>query len=122
MSNKIGGEKMSDSLKTQEKVKHTYTKDMLIRSIADTCHKDMGTVRIFYNALEENVAKLLSSATSDADISIRLFEGITLGSTFVPEKTKVNNLTGKFITATSKIKPKANITRSYRDKLTTNNK
>ena len=113
---------MGNSLKTQDKVKHTYTKDMLIRSIADACHKDMGTVRSVYNTLEENVAKLLSSATPDADISIRLFEGITIDSTFVPEKTKVNNLTGNVITSTSKIKPKANITRSYRNKLTANNK
>lgn len=113
---------MGNSLKTQDKVKRTYTKDMLIRGVANVCHKDMGTVRSIYNALEENVAKLLSSATPNADISIRLFEGITLDSTFVPEKTKVNNLTGKVITSASKIKPKANITRSYRNKLTTHNK
>ena len=113
---------MGDLLKTQDKVKHTYTKDMLIRSIADACHKDMGTVRNFYNVLEENVAKLLSSATPDTDVSIRLFEGITIDSTFVPEKTKVNNLTGNVITSASKIKPKANITRSYCNKLTTYNK
>ena len=113
---------MGNLLKTQNKVKHTYTKDMLIRSIADACHKDISTVRSIYNALEENVAKSLSSATPDADISIRLFEGITIDSTFVPEKTKVNNLTGKVITSASKIKPKANITRNYRNKLTTHNK
>ena len=113
---------MKNSLKIQDKMKHTYTKDMLIRSIADACHKDIGTVRKIYNALEGNVAKLLSSATHDTDISIRLFEGITIDSTFVPEKTKVNNLTGKVITSASKIKPKANITRNYRNKLTANNK
>lgn len=113
---------MSDSLKSQDKIKYTYTKDMLIRSIADACHKDMGTVRHIYNALEENVAKLLSSATPDTDISIRLFEGITIDSTFVLEKTKLNNLTGEVITATSKIKPKANITRSYKNKLMARNK
>ena len=113
---------MGNSLKTQEKVKHTYTKDMLIRSIADTCRRDVSTVRNIYNALEENVAKLLSSASNEVDVSVRLFEGITLDSTFVPEKTKMNNLTGKVITSTSKIKPKANITRNYRNKLTTYNK
>ena len=95
---------------------------MLIRNIADVCHKDINTIRGIYNALEENIAKLLSSASSESDVSIRLFEGITLDSTFVPEKTKVNNLTGKVITATSKIKPKANITRSYCEKLTNYNK
>lgn len=113
---------MGNLLNTQDKVKHTYTKDMLIRSISDMCNKDIRTVRNIYNALEETIAKLLSSATLDTNVSIRLFEGITIDSTFIPEKTKVNNLTGEVITATSKIKPKANITRNYRNKLTANNK
>lgn len=113
---------MKDSLKSQEKVKHTYTKDMLVRNIADMCGENMSTIRNIYNLLEQSVAKLLSSADLNTDISIRLFEGITIDSTFIPEKTKVNNLTGKVITATSKIKPKANITRSYCEKLTNHNK
>ena len=113
---------MSDSLKSQEKVKQTYTKNMLVKNISDMCHKDMNTVRTIYNALEENVATLLSSADAKTDVSIRLFEGITIDSTFIPEKVKVNNLTGKVITSASKIKPKANITRTYRDKLTSHNK
>lgn len=113
---------MNNSLETQGKVKHTYTKDMLVRSVAEMCDENMGTIRNIYNLLEQNVARLLSSANPDTDISIRLFEGITIDSTFVPEKTKVNNLTGKVITSTSKIKPKAKITRSYCEKLTNHNK
>ena len=113
---------MGNKPNTQEKVKHTFTKDMLIRNIADMCDENMSTIRNIYNLLEQNVAKLLSSANPNTDISIRLFEGITIDSTFIPEKTKINNLTGKVITATSKIKPKANITRSYCEKLTNHNK
>lgn len=113
---------MGSQLKTQDKIKNTYTKDMLIRSIAEDCRKDINSVRTIYNMLEKTIAKLLSSANPNTDITIRLFEGITIDSTFIPEKTKVNNLTGKVITSTSKIKPKANITRNYRDKLTANNK
>lgn len=113
---------MGNNTKAQKKNKNTYTKDMLIRRISDICGKDMGTIRTVYNTLEETVANLLSSAKFDTDVSIRLFEGITLDSTYIPEKTKVNNLTGKVITATSKIKPKANITRTYRNKLTEHNK
>lgn len=109
-------------METQEKTKVTYTKDMLIRKIADECRKDTKTVRAIYNNLEENVFDILSSADTDTDTSIRLFEGITIGSTFVPEKNKVNNLTGETITAASKIKPKAHITRSYCEKLTKSNK
>ena len=113
---------MKDSLNSKEKVKHTFTKDMLIRNIAEMCDENMSTIRNIYNLLEQNVAKLLSSADPNTDISIRLFEGITIDSTFIPEKTKINNLTGQVITATSKIKPKANITRSYCEKLTNHNK
>lgn len=113
---------MGQLFKAQDKVKNIYTKGMLIRSVAEVCRKDMVTVRSIYNALEENVSKILSSASPEADVSIRLFEGITIDSTFVPEKTKVNNLTGKVIISKSKIKPRANITRNYRDKLTTYNK
>lgn len=109
---------MGNDSKAQKKNKNTYTKDMLIRKISDMCGKDLSTIRTVYNTLEEVIAILLSTAKSDTDVSIRLFEGITIDSTYIPEKTKVNNLTGKVITATSKIKPKANITRTYRNKLT----
>lgn len=113
---------MNNSLETQGKVKHTYTREMLIKNIAKMCDENMSTIRNIYNLLEQNVARLLSDANPDTDISIRLFEGITINSTFIPEKTKVNNLTGEVITSTSKIKPKANITRSYCEKLTNRNK
>lgn len=109
-------------MNNQEKVKNTHTKEMLIRSISEKCKKDLCTVRTIYNALEEEIAQLLSSADNDTDIVIRLFEGISIESTFIPEKTKINNLTGKLITTMSKIKPKANITRTYCNKLTTHNK
>lgn len=109
---------MINKLNSQKTTKNTYNKEMLIRNIAEICGKNVSTVRVVYNTLEETIAKLLSSATPNNDVSIKLFEGISIDSTFVPEKTKVNNLTGKVITSTSKIKPKANITRNYRDKIT----
>ena len=113
---------MKNKIDVQEKVKHTYTKDMLVRNIADMCDENMSTIRNIYNLLEQNIVRLLSSADQNTDISIRLFEGITIDSTFIPEKTKLNNLTGEVITTISKIKPKANITRSYCEKLTNYNK
>ena len=113
---------MGNEIEVQDKIKKTYTKDMLIRSIAEKCNKDINTVRTIYHTLEETITKLLSSANENTDITIRLFEGISIDSTFIPEKTKLNNLTGKVITSKSKIKPKANITRNYRDKLTADNK
>lgn len=113
---------MGNQLKTQEKIKITYTKDMLIKNIAEECNKNKSIVRTIYNAIEKSVAEILSSADPNTDISIRLFEGVSIDSIYIPEKTKMNNLTGKVITAASKVKPKANITRYYCDKLTNYNK
>ena len=105
-------------LENNEKIKVTYTKDMLVKQISEYCNEDIATVKCIYNALESNIAEILSFANEENNISIRLFEGIVLNSEFVPEKTKVNNLTGKLITTASKIKPSAHITRYYCDKIT----
>lgn len=104
----------------QEKNKTTYTKDMIIKNIANECGKEIKYVKEIYNALESEIERLLSKANSDTDISLRLFEGISINSTFVPEQTKINNLTGEMLTSSSKIKPKANITRHYCEKITAN--
>ena len=105
-----------------EKEKITFTKEMLIKKVAEVSNKSGNTVRSVYNTFEKTIADLLASADKDTDITLRLFEGITLNSTFIPEKSKLNNLTGEVITTTSKIKPKANITRNYGEKLTNYNK
>lgn len=109
-------------MKDDSKVKTTYTKDMIIKRIASARAENPRVVRDVYNALEEDIAKLLSCANENTDISIRLFEGITLDSTFIPEKEKLNNLTGETIMTLEKIKPKAHITRNYCEKITNYNK
>ena len=109
-------------LESNKKTKTTYTKDMLIKKIAEEYGTGVRIVRSIYNALEDNIFEILSSANLNTDISIRLFEGISIDSSFLPEKTKINNLTGETIIASSKIKPKANITRNYCEKLTNYNK
>lgn len=133
---------MKNKTNTKEKAKVTYTREMLIKSIIEECGRKFGNirnkekkeldilrageesniVRSIYGILERRIEELLSSADANTDISIRLFEGISIDSTFIPEKTKLNNLTGEVITAAKKIRPKANITRNYREKLTENHK
>lgn len=109
-------------MENQNKTKLTYTKEMLIKRLSKECRTDIGTVRNIYNALENDLVNILSDADLDTDISVRLFEGIAINSTYVPEKEKINNLTGESIVTKSKIKPKANITRYYCNKLTNYNK
>ncbi len=97
------------------------TKDSLIRQVAKQSGLDIKTVRRVHETLEDKIRNLLSEANLKQDVIVKLFEGISIDSKFVPEKEKINNLTGEKIVAVSKIKPKANITRSYCEKLTYQN-
>ena len=97
--------------------KVTYTKDMLIKTVAKDCRIDRNTVKDVYESIEDSVSDVLSSANEDNDVSVRLFEGIVLNGVYVPSHEKVNNLTGKTIITKSKIVPKAHITRTYCDKI-----
>ena len=99
----------------KERIK--ITKETLIRDIARQTNKSVGDVKDVYNVLEKTIFDILSSVDVNGDISIRLFEGISLDGTYIPEKTKQNNLTGEVSLVESKIKPKFNITRSYCEKL-----
>ena len=97
--------------------KVTYTKDMLIKTVAKDCRIDRNTVKDVYESIEDSVSDALSSANEDSDVSVRLFEGIVLNGVYVQSHEKVNNLTGKTIITKSKIVPKAHITRTYCDKI-----
>lgn len=95
-------------------------KENLIREVAKQTNNNISDVKLIYNALENIIFNTLSSVDKKQDVCIRLFEGISLDGTYIPEKTKKNNLTGEVNLVESKIKPKFNITRSYCEKL--NNK
>lgn len=102
----------------KEKIK--ITKENLIKDIAKQTGKSLSDVKDIYNALEKTIFDTLSSIEANGDITIRLFEGISLDGIYIPEKTKRNNLTGELSFVESKIKPKFNITRSYCEKLNSN--
>ena len=91
------------------------SKKKLIKSIKDSHTK--AVVREVYNTLEHLLYDSLASVDKKQDVSVRMFEGITLDGKFIPEKIKKNNLTGETSLVHSKIKPKFNITRSYCEKL-----
>lgn len=94
-----------------------FTKENLIKDIAKQTNNNVSDVKEIYNALEKNIFDILSSVDENQDVSIRLFEGISLDGVYAPAKEKKNNLTGKTSLVESKIKPKFNITRSYCEKL-----
>ena len=99
----------------REKIR--FTKENLIKDIANQTNNNISDVKDVYNSLEKLIFDILSSVNSDRDVDIRLFEGINLDGVYVPAKEKKNNLTGKMSLVASKIKPKFNVTRSYIEKL-----
>lgn len=100
-----------------DKNKTVYTKAQIIKMVARYARIRTNLVKKVYEGLENEIVRLLATATKDNDISLRLFEGISIDSEFLPPKEKVNNLTGETITTLEKIKAKANITRYYCEKL-----
>lgn len=102
----------------EEKEILTYTKANLIKSIAKECGFEQDEVRMVYESLDQHIVEALSKADEGTDVVVRLFDGVSMSSTFVPEMEKVNNLTGENIVSMCKIRPKVKLTRNYREKLT----
>ena len=100
-----------------DKPKTVYTKAKIIKMVARRIRIRKSLVEDVFDGLEQEIANLLASANEHSDVSLRLFEGITIDSEFIPPKEKINNLTGDKITTLAKIKAKANITRHYCEKL-----
>ena len=100
-------------LENNEKCIDTYTKDILIKNVARKSKLTIDEVKEAVHLLEDEIFEILSTTSEDKDVSIRLFEGMTIDATFVPSKKKMNNLIGKEIEVPGKIKPKVNITRYY---------
>lgn len=104
-------------MNNNDKSKTVYTRAQIIKMVARRIRIRKSLVEDVFDGLEQEIAHLLASANEDSDISLRLFEGITIDSEFIPPKEKFNTLTGKTITTLAKIKAKANITRYYCEKL-----
>lgn len=93
------------------------TKEQLIRLLAENSNIPIVTIRFIYDSLEDKLKDLLSEANLSQDITVKLFNGITINSKFIPQKERLNNLTGEKISAKSKIKVKSNVTRNYCESL-----
>ena len=94
-----------------------YTKAQMIQLIAKKVRIRRSLVQKIYEGFEDEIRELLSSANDDADVYLRVFEGITIDGHYLAPKDKVNNLTGEKIKTIEKIRAKAKVTRHYSDKL-----
>ena len=71
------------------------TKENIIKDIANQTNKSILDVKEIYSELENVIFNTLLSVEKNRDVSIRLFEGVSLDGSYIPEKKKKNNLTGK---------------------------
>lgn len=109
---------MEDLFKLIDKVSDEdgfVSKKKLIKSVRESHTKSV--VKNVYNTLEHLLFKTLSETNKKHDVTIKMFEGVSLNGQFIPEKMKENHLTKQVNLVESHIKPKFNITRSYREKL-----
>ena len=102
------------------KITLKITKEDLVKSIAKQSNSTQKSVREIFNLLEDEIFTLLSSTSEKQNVEIRLFEGITLNGEFMSDKERLNNLTGKVEFVSGRIKPKANISRTYCEKFFSN--
>lgn len=107
-----------DCADEEGKNKVVYSKSDIIDNVARCCRVRLNVVEKVLAELEYFIMERLSDADSSNDVSLKLFEGISLDASFVPEKEKLNNLTGETITTTSKVSVKANVTKTYKNKVT----
>lgn len=101
----------------KSKKSNTHNRENLIKKIAQQTGYSDDVVKKIYNTLDTVVFDALASATEEEDIKIKLFNGITMTSTFVPSKHQMNNLTGKMIQTACKIKPKVIISRDFKTRM-----
>lgn len=94
-----------------------YFKHELIQAVADISNVNTPMVKIVMEGLENVITQALKSASSDTDVTIKLFEGFYIDSTYIPSKEKRNNLTGKLIHVSNKTKIKTRITKGYIEKI-----
>lgn len=89
----------------------------LNEKICDVTALSYDKVSAVLNSLEKNVFDRLSSASQDADVQIKLFDGLFLESKYKPTKEKRNNLTGETITVPEKLNVSGRIIRLLKKKI-----
>lgn len=98
---------MNKNDKHIEKINQTK----LIEKICDVTAIPYDQVSVVLNCLEKNVFDMLSSASKDAVVQVRLFDGLIIESKYSESKTKRNNITGETITVPERLNVSGKITR-----------
>jgi len=93
------------------------SKDDLIRAVSTESNTPLYVVTKVLNSLEVVVMDNLKKANKDSDVSIRLLEGIYVDGVYLPSRTRINNLTGRSVDISERIKVKPRSTKVYESKI-----
>lgn len=104
---------MKNRTKHIEKINQTK----LIEKICDVTAIPYDQVSAVISSLEKNVSDMLSSASLDRDVQVKLFDGLIIESKHSEPKTKRNNITGETITVPERLNVSGRITRLIEKKV-----
>lgn len=93
------------------------TKEKLISDIAKKEEIPLSTLQSIYKTLENYIFENLSSTTPTKNVEIKLFNGISIESTYHKSKEMIHPETGEIFETQDKIWAKPKITRYYNRKL-----
>ena len=102
-----------NSNKNIEKINQTK----LIEKICDVTAIPSNQISTVLNCLEKNVSDILSSASQDRDVQVKLFDGLIIESKHSEPKTKRNNITGETIIVPERLNVSGRITRLFEKKI-----
>ena len=92
------------------------TQDDLIREIADKEDIDVTIVRDIFKSAENSIFAYLSSTTPSENIIIKLLNGLSLESEYIPEH-QINRGIFKNHSCSERIKVKPILTKYYKNKV-----
>ena len=93
------------------------TKFDMIESVSDSVSTPYNEVRHIYETIEKVLLENIRMANELSDVSIRVFDGITVKATYHPEKEKLNNLTHKKIIVPENRKAKVKFSKTFCEKI-----
>lgn len=104
-------------MKKNSKHIEKINKRKLAEMICDTTAIPYDVVSVVLDSLEKNISDMLSSASQDADVRVKLFDGLIIESKYSESKTKKNNITGETITVPERLNVYGRITRLFEKKV-----
>lgn len=82
-----------------------YTREMIIRMLAEKSGFYQRNVRILLNEFDDLLEELYDSVDDDEEVLIQLLRGVKLGAKVVPERERVDPRTHQPIICSPTVKP-----------------